>query len=133
MPAPRFFALSRHYKTAFHNLCSTLEPPSNIKELLWYGLKFDLKSALPKPKLQQCIERLCRDLRIRFHINADSHRTVTDHTGRVLTLKTPDYDPKLYIKSQDYDPDAASPEIETAITAFETALSMLIGNNTNTR
>jgi hypothetical protein len=78
------------------------------------------------------MERLQRDIRVKFHINADTNRVVTDRNGKVDTLKSTGYDPKLYMKSQDYEPDEGSPQIENAINAFEQSLQTLVRSNNAT-
>jgi hypothetical protein len=133
MPADTFFRLNREYKTSFHNLCTTMDPPPQIKELLWLGLKFNLEKALPKPAITTAIARLRRDIRIKFHIDADGNNVVIDKHGKRHTLKTPGFDPKLYIKSQTYDPEEASPAIEAAINAFEHKLTTLTKANRCTK
>jgi hypothetical protein len=127
---PKLISLRRSTKPAYHNLCTTLTPPANIHLLLGLGLKFNLEQAVPKPRLDAYFERLKRDIRTKFHVSTDdSPRTVVDRTGRILTLKSPGYDPKLYIKSQDYEPQEATPELEQAIDHFESEIRSLVQHN----
>jgi hypothetical protein len=125
--------LFQRQHTAYHNLCTTLQPPHGVERLLWLGLKFNLEKAIPKPSLDAYIDRLRRDIRIKFHIDADSQRVVIDNTGRKHTLKSKEFDPKLYIRSQDYDPEPATPDIEGAIDTFQTKLQQLIHTNPTRR
>jgi hypothetical protein len=132
MTIPQFIDTSKSTQTAFHNLCTIKNPPPKIHQLLSLSLKFNLEHALPKPKLDTYMERWRRDIRIKFHINANTNRVVTYQNGKVHTLKSTGYDPKLYIKSQDYKPDEASHQIKNAINAFEQSLLTLVRSNNAT-
>jgi hypothetical protein len=87
--------LSRQHQKAYHNLCATLKPPIGIDKLLWHGLKFVVEQPLPKPKLDNYVQRLTYDIRVRNFIQ------------NLQLEEDSEYDPKLYLPSTDFDPDPA--------------------------
>lgn len=122
-----------HYKlkqTAFHNLCTLLQPPANTHQLLWLGLKFCIEKPLPKPVLATYIERLTYDIRVKVAMATNEDSIVINQAGQRLFLEgDTNYDPKLYLPSKDYIPDEANPTIEKAIRDFSTNLEQLINSN----
>jgi hypothetical protein len=124
--------IQRQNDTAFHNLCTTIQPPPNTSSLLWLGLKYNIEKALPKPKLDQYLERLRKDVRTKYNIKSPNIYVV-DNQGRQHTLLQTGYDPKLYIPSQEYIPNEASPLIEQALDTFESQLRTLVRHNNTTR
>ena len=126
-----------HYKlkqTAFHNLCTFLQPPPDTHKLLWLGLKFCIEKPLPKPVLATYIERLTYDIRVKAAMAANEDSIVINQSGQRIFLEgDTDYDPKLYLPSTDYIPAATTPQIEQAIRDFSTGLEQLIDNNKQKR
>ncbi len=122
MPLEQLFKLSTKNNRGFHNLCTTLVPPPGIEKLLQYGLNFCLESALPEPHLDETLERLTYDIRVRHFVKEKMEDGNND-----------DYDPKLYIKSQSFVPDDAPPQIEQGIRDFKSKLAQLIKDNKQTR
>lgn len=107
----------KHNQVAFHNLCDSLKPPTGIGKLLWHGLKFIIERPLPKPRLETYIKRLTYDIRVRNFIQ------------QIDLAEDPDYDPKLYLPSEDFTPDPAPNQIEQGIRDFKQTLQELIAKN----
>jgi hypothetical protein len=126
-----------HYKlkhTAFHNLCTILQPPVDTHKLLWLGLKFCIEKPLPKPVLATYIERLTYDIRVKTTMAANEDSIVINQSGQRIFLEgDTDYDPKLYLPSTDYIPDDTTPQIEQAIRDFSSGLEKLIDDNHQSR
>ena len=102
---------------AFHNLCTTTQPPPGTAALLGLGLKFCIESPRPFQDIGASTLRLRRDLRIHFfqeQQKKDFGPTTTDPSD-------PDYIPKLYIKS-DWIPNPAPDHVELALERFDRAL-----------
>jgi hypothetical protein len=93
----------------FHNLCTHTQPPPGTRDLLGYSLNYCIQRPLPKPNLEATIQRLLYDIRTRFAI-ADFDNCSSD------------YNPKLYVKSEDWSPDDAPPEVEHALQCFKNKL-----------
>jgi hypothetical protein len=132
LPLHTIFSIQHNRDTAFHNLCTSLQPPSATGTLLWNGLKYNIESAKPKPHLDTHFERLCKDVRTKFNFKTPKLH-VTDNQGNHHTLVQPEYDPKLYIPSQEYIPSPASPDIERSLIDFHTQLKTLVNNNVTHR
>ena len=66
MHPTQFFNLYKSQHTAFHNLCTTKQPPKGIDLLLWNGLKFCIEKPLPKPNIDRTIQRLTADTRLKW-------------------------------------------------------------------
>jgi hypothetical protein len=116
MPLRQFFNYHRQKHTAYHNLCTTLQPPPQTHKLLWMGLKFCIERPLPKPPIAESLERFQYNVRIKaLMANTDDGDS--------------DYDPKLYIPSIGYEPPKATPELEQALQDFGTALTNRIQAN----
>ena len=63
MPLTQYF--NRPYKMAYHNLCSTLQPPPGIGSLLGLGLKFCIWSPKPSiPLINHSFDRFFLDVRL---------------------------------------------------------------------
>jgi len=116
MLLPKFYTLHQRNHTACHNLCTQLTPPPGIEELLWNGLKFCLEQPLPKPRLFETMQRLSKDIRLKYYWR------------NAPTEDEDDYNPKLYINS-DWEPPAASPLLETALLQFQNTLQTQLRAN----
>ena len=110
-----YFKLIKPNTPAYHNLCTTMQPPKGTADLLWNGLKFCVEKPLPKPKLEETIERLTNDVRRQFFWNDTT--TIDD-----------DFNHKLYVKSS-WSPPKASPTIEAALVAFKDKTTTLVQQN----
>lgn len=118
-----------HYYTrpgnmAFHNLCTTTQPPPGTAALLGLGLKFCIESPRPFQNIDPAMFRLRRDIRIHFYhqqLEADNGPTTTDPTYDTT------YIPKLYIKSE-WNPHSAPHHAELALERFDRALLSNINN-----
>ena len=104
--------------TGFHNLCTHTQPPPGTESLLGYSLKYCIQKPLPQPDITACIRRFTTDIRTRFAI-AD------------LDLPPSDYNPKLYIKSDTWDPPQAPPLVEDALHTFHEQLLQTAQANKN--
>ena len=134
MPLHQIFHLYRLKHTAFHNLCTTLTPPSQTHKLLWLGLKFCIERPLPKPKLTTYMERLAYNIRIKAMMATSIDSIAINPTGQQIQLEgDTEYDPKLYIPSIDFTPEPASPAIEAALQELTAKLKSLITNNRQRR
>jgi hypothetical protein len=116
MPIAQFHKLSTHHQTAYHNLCTSKDPPPGVDKLLWNGLKFCLQKPLPKPNIDSTCLRLTEDVRRK-------HFWSTHGDG-----DNSDYNPKLYIRSQWTAPEAPPP-LELALQNFQTALHQQTRDN----
>ena len=116
MPITQFHKLSTHHQTAYHNLCTSKDPPPGVDKLLWNGLKFCLQKPLPKPNIDSTCLRLTEDVRRK-------HYWSTHGDG-----DNSDYNPKLYIRSQWTAPEAPAP-LELALQNFQTALHQQTRDN----
>ena len=104
---------------ACHNLCNntTYIPPA-VTKVLGLGLKFCLAERPPPKDLQASIMRLGEDAQRKyFFCDADDD----DNEDR--------YEPKLYVKNEDWSPDEVSDEIDAAITKFGKSLQTAIDAN----
>ena len=115
MPLSQLFNLFKSSQTAYHNLCTSIPPPTGIGQLLWNGLKFCIEKPLPKPRLDQTFARLERDLRLKHHWSDQD-------------CDADDYDRKLYIKS-DWVPDTPTPELDAGLALFKTRICEAVKNN----
>jgi hypothetical protein len=119
MTLSRIYNLYKTTQTAYHNLCDSQLPPPGTSQLLWHGLKFCIKKALPKPNLDITFSRLKKDIRPRYFWSKK---------GLPSTSDAEDYNPKLYIKST-WEPEEASPEIETALQLFRSRVAQAVHQN----
>lgn len=103
---------------AFHNLCTTTQPPPGTASLLGLGLKFCIESPRPHQNLEESILRLRRDLRITYF---QQHQLELCGPSNADPTN-PEYIPKLYIKS-DWVPDPAPYHAELALENFDRALA----------
>ena len=95
-------------KLAYHNLCTTLAPPSGLGPLLGLGMKFCIKSMKPNLKsLPLAFERLRRDMRLRYNFAGEENL---------------EFNPRLYIKST-WEPPDACPQIERRLDKLEKVLT----------
>jgi hypothetical protein len=134
MPLHHTFQQYRLKHTAFHNLCTTLQPPSQTHKLLWLGLKFCIERPLPKPKLDTYMERLTYNIRVKAMMASPTTSIVTNPNGQTIHLDgDTEYDPKLYIPAIDFTPRETSPAIEAALHEFTAKLTSLIKNNRQRR
>jgi hypothetical protein len=116
--------LNRVANLACHNLCkSTYISPAVIK-LLGLGLKFCLVDSPPPPTLTDSFKRFRRDIRIRYHaLFRSDNESGCDH-----------YNPKLYVKLKNWNPDKADPAIEAAIANFGKSIQQeVVANRTRFR
>jgi len=88
----------------FHNLCSKLQPPSGLGCLLGLGQKFIIQKKNPKLKLEETLEDIIRDVRLKYFFAGEQ-------------LENEDFNPKLYLKT-DWDPPAAADDIEKRLSEF---------------
>jgi hypothetical protein len=134
MPLPQLFKQYRLKQSAFHNLCTTLQPPPGTHKLLWLGLKFCIEKPLPKPSLTTYMERLTYDVRIKASMAASEDSIVINQSGQRIFLEgDTEYDPKLYLPNPDYTPNHADPKIEQALVNFADRLGQLIRANRQRR
>ena len=83
-----------------------------MSELLWNNLTFCVEEPIPRPRLEETVERLTDDIRLKFFLSQ-----------RGCDLDDDDYDPKLWIKSGFKAPEA-TPEIEEAMEEFKHRITM---------
>ena len=120
MPLNQFLSLFKRNQTAFHNLCQHSKPPAGIERLLWLGLKFCIQKPVPKPDITKSFERFRRSVRI-----IDAFKDEFD---------TGDYNPKIYIPNDDFEPDdCKTPLIEEAMQRFHNGLLNLVNNHSPKR
>jgi hypothetical protein len=98
----------------FHNLCSKLTPPPGLASILGYDLKHCVQHSKPKPDIKESFSRFKRDVRTKF--------TFKDQPNS-------EYDPKLYVKNNEWNPDHASSEIEQELQNFEVKIRALTSSN----
>ena len=93
-----------------HNLCgSTTNLPIGTKRLLGLGLNYCIKKPYPDNNIEETIDKFIRDIR-------STHYWNNIHEDDPLNQRK--YIPKLYIKSDHWEPKAASPEVEEAVSTF---------------
>jgi hypothetical protein len=108
-----YFGRNRNMK--FHNLCTKLTPPTGLASVLGYDLKHCVQHASPRPDIEESFSRFNRDVRIKY--------TFRDQPDT-------EYDPKLYVKNNEWDPDHASSVIEQELRNFEGQIRALTRSNT---
>ena len=110
MPIHCFLNLFKRNQIAYHNLCTHLTPPPHTDQLLWLGLKFCIQRPLPKPAFDEYFERLIRDVRL-THIHGPKHcaNKITLSNGKTIDISEHSFNPKLYIKTANYEPKEAPP------------------------
>jgi len=91
---------------AFHNLCTTLHPPSGLGTLLGLGHKFIPQKKTPNLKLHETFEELTRDVRLKYFFAEENLNTNDD-----------DFHPRLYIKSK-WNPPRANDDVEDRLENF---------------
>jgi len=102
--------LSPIQNIGFHNLCTHTQPPPGTRELLGHSLNYCIQRPLPQPNITATFNRFLYDIRTKFAI-ADFESTNSSH-----------YNPKLYVKSPDWNPDEAPPPVEAALHHFRDKL-----------
>jgi hypothetical protein len=104
-----------------HNLCRDPSDPSGIParllQILGLGLGFCVSLRRSPTENPIDFERLCRDIRTQCVLG---------------DLSNPDYNPKLFVQNPDWKPDLATPEIELALSSFESETSRLFWNSRST-
>ena len=102
--------------SSFHNLCSpgTPHPPQGISTLLGLGSKFCVQNPTINKNTDDTIEKLRRDVRIKYMIKESPEDQSFNH--------------KLYVKNKTWQPPHASPEIEIRLNQFHTLLTNEINN-----
>ncbi len=96
---------------AYHNLCSSIQPPPGTKELLGLNLKYCLATAIPNPDLKKSMKRFAYNIRTELHLKQSASETNND------------YIPQIYIKNTGWNPPPASLTVENKLTSFEKALT----------
>jgi hypothetical protein len=102
---------------AFHNLCTSIQPPKNANRLLGLNLKYCIADAMPKPDLKSTIGKLVKAVR----------------TQHLLTTKKPaskEYIKQIYKPNSTYKPPPASGELEYYLHSFTSELETAIENTT---
>ena len=94
---------------AFHNLCTTKQPPENTGLLLGLNLKYCVASKSPKPDLKHTISRLVRSVRTQSMLVQKK-------------IKNQHFIQQLYKKDKFYNPPLATDEIEYQLAKFEEKL-----------
>ena len=107
----------------FHNLCTHTQPPLGTKQLLGYNLKFCIQKPLPTPDIETTVRRLRASVRTSF--------AVADFSSG--SDASSDYNPKLYIKSDTWDPPAAPLLVEDALHMLREQLTQASVANRNSR
>jgi len=102
---------------AFHNLCSTKQPPPNMQQLLGLGLKFCIETPTPKPNLQKTVKNLVRSVRTQAYLTENNKTTNST------------YIPQLYVKNPNWTPPLASGTIEHKLFEFAALLDEKIKNH----
>lgn len=107
----------------FHNLCTHLTPPLGLESVLGYDLKHCVQHKTPQTDASKILARLERDVRLRFLHN--------DCTEEVEPEDDPyeQYDPKIYVKLKDWEPDRGPDEIETELATFRQQFTNLVANH----
>ena len=100
---------------SYHNLCNSENPPPLTTMLLGLGLKFCVQTRQPPRQLNTAIQRLKRDVRLRYQYHNDTDTTSLDT-----------YNPNLYLANKNFRPEIASEEIERALADFENRLTKII-------
>lgn len=116
MRTPKFFNLHKQFKTAYHNLCTSKDPPPGVDLLLTNGLKFCLETPLPKPRLNETFERLTKDIRLKCFWSTRACRD------------SDDYNIKLY-KPSGFEPPEAPPPVEQALANFQSQITKSVNEN----
>ena len=101
---------------AYHNLCTTTQPPVNANRLLGLNLKYCISASSPKPNLKHTIGKLVKAVR----------------TQHLLTTKKPaskDYIKQIYKPNPYYKPPPASGELEYYLHSFTSKLETAIENS----
>ena len=107
---PTWYYFSRPHHIALHNLCSTLQPPHNLRCLLGLNLKFCPTKRHSSPNNDDNNSRFRRDMLLRFFFS-----------GADNTASPVDYNPKLYGPSNWTPPDnLISPEFTSRVNRFLT-------------
>jgi len=83
--------------------------------LLALGLKFCVQTRQPPRQLNTAIQRLKRDVRLRYQYRDDTDNTSLDT-----------YNLNLYLANKNFQPERASEEIERALVDFENRITKLI-------
>jgi hypothetical protein len=94
-------------KKALHNLCNSLTPPTGTRSLIGLGLKFCLQRQLQEDCLHNTLERITKDVRLRFALKYQER--FKENNG--------EYKPRLYILS-DFKPRSADDHVELQLHSF---------------
>ena len=106
---------SRIENKAAHNLCTYLTPPKNVENLLGLGLTFCIQPKHPKNNFSESFERFKYDIRTKYCFKDSNDND--------------EYEKKIYIKSDKWDPPDACGEIEDDIIEMEKELDNAIRKN----
>ena len=113
MSASRYFSQSIQ-NLAYHNLCTTKTPPPNLGTLLGLGLGFVVQKPIPKPDYDESISRFFKDVRTRFMFG---------------NIDDGSFNPKLWVKSENFTPEAAPQIVEDSLQDFNHQLRSLLEKN----
>jgi hypothetical protein len=107
-----------HFVTnkAFHNLCVNCQIPRTLACLLGNGLKFCLAER-PAPKDLSDFDfiRFTRDIRTKIAVNRFGGNG--------------DFEPKIYVRNPDWEPEEAPNNVELALTKFQATVHRLVRAN----
>jgi hypothetical protein len=110
----------------YHNLCTHLTPPLGLKSILGYDLKHCVQHKTPQTDAETILKRLDRDVRIRFRhgANQEDDNTAEDPFDT--------YDPKIYVKLKNWEPELCAQEIEEELADFRRQFTTLVASHTPT-
>lgn len=94
---------------AFHNLCKKQILPKTLMHAIGkFDLKFCIKKCHPQLNLNDSIDRFLRDIHIKCMFGFDSSPN--------------DYNPRLYIKNNEIQPNPAEEALESCLDNFRNIL-----------
>jgi hypothetical protein len=107
----------------FHDLCTYLTPPARIQALLGFDLKHCVQLKKPDTKVEDILDRIERDVCIRY-LHKENLKSDDESAS-----SNDDYDPKIYIKLQDWQPEPCDETLETELFAFRKKVCSLVAAN----
>lgn len=101
----------------FHDLCTTLNPPNGLRNLLGLGHKFCIQTGSPPDDCAETVRKLVRSVRIRHFMRTGTEPTDNQDEG---------YIPKLYVNSTWSPPLIDDNETELRLLDFANRLDTAV-------
>jgi hypothetical protein len=111
----------------YHNLCTHLQPPAGIQSLLGFDLKHCVQLKQPDTKVDDILSRIERDIRIRYMHRQGLEPRADDDSA--LSDDDYAYDPKIYVRLPDWEPEPCDNTLEKELIAFRKRVYSLVAKN----